>query len=183
MASSAANPLDLNHSPSVDEEPVIVLDQSVIHGGIDRCSKSLIGRLLADRSFSVGTIEAALQSIWRQPDGFKVIDHGEHYKISELGLKLDTHFGEILDTDLFQVRGKENNIVKAKIRLDITKPLRRSLKISGPNNKLLHINLKYERIDTFCNYCGHIGHECRSCSFRLRIPSTMWFRKKNGVIG
>ncbi|MED6214045.1 hypothetical protein PIB30_099172 [Stylosanthes scabra] len=76
MAAPAANSLDLNNSPSVDEEAVIALDQSDIRGVVDRCSKSLIGRLSADRPFSVGTIEAALQSIWRQLDGFKIIDHG-----------------------------------------------------------------------------------------------------------
>ncbi|MED6216321.1 hypothetical protein PIB30_006606 [Stylosanthes scabra] len=73
---------DANHNiqpssvSSADEEAVIVLDHDDICDGIDRCSKSLFGRIFADRSFSGGTIETALSSIWRQPDGFKVVDHG-----------------------------------------------------------------------------------------------------------
>ncbi|RYR29303.1 hypothetical protein Ahy_B01g053674 [Arachis hypogaea] len=31
---------------------------------------------MADRKFSAGTLEAALLAIWRQPVGFKVLDHG-----------------------------------------------------------------------------------------------------------
>ncbi|MED6121547.1 hypothetical protein PIB30_031308, partial [Stylosanthes scabra] len=64
------------NSAVADDKLVIVLDPSDIQGGLQRCSKSLIGRLMADRSFSVGTIESALHSIWSQPKGFKAIDNG-----------------------------------------------------------------------------------------------------------
>ncbi|MED6209251.1 hypothetical protein PIB30_052943 [Stylosanthes scabra] len=76
MAASAAQSVRIDNSSSVDEEAIIVLETSDIRGGLERRSKSLMGRLMADRSFSVGTIEVALHSIWRQPNGFKVIDHG-----------------------------------------------------------------------------------------------------------
>ncbi|MED6165438.1 hypothetical protein PIB30_099523 [Stylosanthes scabra] len=110
MAASTALSSGLQKSHTADEDTVIILETSDISSDRDRCSKSLIGRLLADRSFST-----------------------EHYKTKELGCKLGSSFGKVLESDIFQVRGKENRIVKAKVLLDITSPLRRYLKISGPN--------------------------------------------------
>ncbi|MED6180667.1 hypothetical protein PIB30_012265 [Stylosanthes scabra] len=103
MASPAENPVRSLNPDVNDEEPVIVLHASDIQFGIERCSKSLIGRLLFDRSFSGATIETAMHSIWRQPDGFKVLDLGgnkyEVWKPAMSQLRFDW--------------------------LDITKPLRR----------------------------------------------------------
>ncbi|MED6159887.1 hypothetical protein PIB30_046416 [Stylosanthes scabra] len=36
----------------------------------NRCGRSLVGRLMADISFSMNTIESALCAIWGRPDGF-----------------------------------------------------------------------------------------------------------------
>ncbi|MED6221880.1 hypothetical protein PIB30_059055 [Stylosanthes scabra] len=158
---------------SVSAEKEGGLFKSDIQGGVERCSKSLIGRLLADRSFTAGTIKSALYSIWRQPEGFKVSDRGgntfqfffhdekdfirierggpwlfknyiwnlkrwkldkqfddadfvhvpiwiqfwglpEHYKTKEFGVKLGSSFGDVSEADVFQVRGKENSIVKVR---------------------------------------------------------------------
>ncbi|RYQ96755.1 hypothetical protein Ahy_B08g092624 [Arachis hypogaea] len=152
--------------------------------GTECCAKNLVGRFLADKSFSSGTVEAVMYSIWRQSEAFKVVDHGknifqfffgdekdmlriergvpwlfknyilnlrrwnedennikiwdlaEQFKTKELGRKIGGSFGEVLDVDIFHVRGKEHSIVKIQI-------------------------------GTFCNYCGFIGHETRACSFRI----------------
>ncbi|MED6113489.1 hypothetical protein PIB30_071293 [Stylosanthes scabra] len=139
MATTDITAEGLIHSDSVDEETVIVLDAADIQGGVARFSKSLFGRL------------ATLISIL-----FDLVEQ----------LKLPcTRYGD----NLIDLKGLENSIVKTKVWLDITKPLKRSLKISGPNQKtfIIIINLKYERIGIFCNYCGHIGHESRNCSSQI----------------
>ena len=191
--------------------------------GIEECSKSLIGRILADRSFNFGTMEAALGGIWGHPHGFRVMDHGDsifqfffskevdalrveggapwlfkhyilnlkrwrndlkieeeelihvpiwiqlwgmpkHFKTMELGRKIGDRIGEVKDVGIFLVKGKESRIVKVKINMDVTKVLRHQVKIASPNKKVLDIMLKYEGIGCFYYYCGHIGHEVRSCS-------------------
>ncbi|MED6157238.1 hypothetical protein PIB30_021583 [Stylosanthes scabra] len=76
MVTFAALSKRIPDSHYVEEDSDIVLDRTDIQDGIERCSKSLIRRLLADRSFFAGTIETALNAIWRQPDGFKVVDRG-----------------------------------------------------------------------------------------------------------
>ncbi|MED6144746.1 hypothetical protein PIB30_018419 [Stylosanthes scabra] len=116
MALPSNSPLQSPVHDRVDDEPIIILDATDIQHGIARCSKSLIGRLLVDHSFSGSTIDTALQSIWRQPEGFKIQfwNLPEHYKSKEIGGKLGSSFGDVIEADLFQVRGLENCIVKAK---------------------------------------------------------------------
>ncbi|MED6159738.1 hypothetical protein PIB30_045057 [Stylosanthes scabra] len=76
MATLPTNSSASLNNNSVEEETIIVLEASDISGSLDRCSKSLLGRLFANRPFSGGTIELALSSIWWQPKSFKVIDNG-----------------------------------------------------------------------------------------------------------
>ncbi|XP_072066652.1 uncharacterized protein At4g02000-like [Arachis hypogaea] len=211
-----------------EEEVVVGFEDKDIAEGLQKCSQSLVGRILADRAFSVGTMESALFSIWGQPAGFKVQSHGgnlfqfffanemdvlriekgapwlfknyilnlrrwrqgvaieekefayvsiwiqlwglpEYCKIKELGRKVGGALGEVLDVDIFIIKGKEEyRIVKVQINLDVTRPLRRILKIAGPDERVIELKLRYERISNFCNYCGQVGHEVRGCHEQLK---------------
>ncbi|RYR20479.1 hypothetical protein Ahy_B03g065634 [Arachis hypogaea] len=91
----------------------------------------------------------------------------EQYKTRNLGSKVGETLGRVLETDLFSLRGKEDRLLKTKVMLDITKPLRRSIKISGINQKVTEVNLKYECIGNFCYYYGFIGHKVRNCQQNL----------------
>ncbi|MED6113340.1 hypothetical protein PIB30_069845 [Stylosanthes scabra] len=73
MAASAAQLPTDSGVPEGVEECVVKSDDEDIRESIDNCSKSLIGKLPLDRSFSVGTLETALHVICRQPDGFQKI--------------------------------------------------------------------------------------------------------------
>ncbi|MED6107979.1 hypothetical protein PIB30_019206 [Stylosanthes scabra] len=56
---------------------------------------------------------------------------------------------------------------QSKCTLNVTKPLRCSLKVAGPNQNVIDVTLKYEKIGSFCHYCGHLGHETRNCNLQL----------------
>lgn len=47
--------------------------------------------------------------------------------------------------------------------LDEDKPLRRVQRISMKNGGLTLVEMKYERLPTFCYACGKIGHIERDC--------------------
>ena len=68
----------VHQSDLENEEDILFFEEEDIREGVEECSKSLIGRLMADRSFSTGTLEAALGAIWGQPEGFRVLDHGDN---------------------------------------------------------------------------------------------------------
>ncbi|MED6161596.1 hypothetical protein PIB30_062332 [Stylosanthes scabra] len=75
MAASAQIPTDCEIQEDV-EEHLVTFEEEDIREGVESCSKSLIGKLLSDRSFSAGILEIALQAIWRQTEGFRVPHHG-----------------------------------------------------------------------------------------------------------
>ncbi|RYQ85825.1 hypothetical protein Ahy_B10g105443 [Arachis hypogaea] len=75
--------------------------------------------------------------------------------------------GRVIESDLFVIRGKEERLLKIKVMLDITKPLKKSLKIACNNQKILEVNLKYEQIGNFYYYCGFVRHEIRNCQQNL----------------
>ncbi|KAL4394012.1 hypothetical protein AHAS_Ahas02G0109400 [Arachis hypogaea] len=74
---------------------------------------------------------------------------------------------EIKDVDFFLMRGQEERILKVLLNLDMTKPLRRQLKIADPNKKIIEVQIKYERIGSFCNYCGMIDHQTKVCNLQI----------------
>ncbi|MED6180041.1 hypothetical protein PIB30_006529 [Stylosanthes scabra] len=103
----------------------------------------------------------------------------EHYKSKEIIWKLGSSFGDVIEADLSQVRDLESSIVKAKVWLDLTKPLKRSLKIAGPNQKTLHIGIKFERIAI----ADILSMNVETALFKLRIQLKVLFRRRNGRIG
>ncbi|KAL4316209.1 hypothetical protein AHAS_Ahas15G0262200 [Arachis hypogaea] len=60
----------------LEEDQIIEFGEEDIKKGLEKCTRTLVGRLMADHKFSAGTLEVALLAIWRQPVGFKVLDHG-----------------------------------------------------------------------------------------------------------
>ena len=60
------------------EDDILFFKEEDIRGSIEECERSLVRRILVDRSFSAGTMEAALGAIWGHPEGFRVLDHGDN---------------------------------------------------------------------------------------------------------
>ncbi|XP_025607643.1 uncharacterized protein [Arachis hypogaea] len=91
----------------------------------------------------------------------------ECYKTLEAGRKLGKKLGELMEIGMYKVRGKESRILKAKIMLDGDKAVKDSLKVKGPNQRLVEVGLRYECIGIFCMYCAHLGHSARVCNVLL----------------
>ncbi|MED6170552.1 hypothetical protein PIB30_032123 [Stylosanthes scabra] len=79
----------------------------------------------------------------------------EHCKTKELGQKIGSSMGEVLEVESFHMRGNDEKIMKAHIGLDVTKPLRRIVKIAGPDQKVIEVKLNF------------IGHEARACKDQI----------------
>ncbi|MED6225950.1 hypothetical protein PIB30_098567, partial [Stylosanthes scabra] len=132
--------IPVDHGSHEDlEESVVNFGDEDIRKGVDKCSKCLIGKLLSNRSFSVGTLETALQAIWKQPKGFRGWEESleikettfinvpmwiqlwgvpEHCKTKTLAIKVGGALGRVLDANLFQFRSGDERILKVKIQLD-----------------------------------------------------------------
>ncbi|MED6143370.1 hypothetical protein PIB30_005642 [Stylosanthes scabra] len=155
--------IDRSHDPadtSNGEEEVMLHEKEDISAGFRLCEKILIGRIFAYHSFSVGTIESAMGAIWSRLAGFRVAD-------LEMGRKLARQIGEVIGVDLFEVKGRENWIVKARVNLNGLKKIRDSLRLAGPELDQVEVGLRYERMGVVCLYCAELGHTSRNCQTLL----------------
>ncbi|MED6134305.1 hypothetical protein PIB30_035867 [Stylosanthes scabra] len=141
-------------------EEVVKLAEEDISESIKLCANSLIGRIFADRAFSVGTMESAMKAIWLKPVGFRVAE-------LKVGRKLAGRIGGVMEVDLFEVQGKDNRIMKARIEMKASKKVRDTLRLENPNRNQIEVGLRYERIGVVYLYCATIGHDSRNCQILL----------------
>ncbi|KAL2899528.1 hypothetical protein RDABS01_024610 [Bienertia sinuspersici] len=69
--------------------------------------------------------------------------------------------------------------MRVRVMLNVVKPLRRILHIKTKEGNLTTIDIKYERLPTFCYACGRIGHierDCEVVSEEERGVDKMWLR-------
>ncbi|XP_043717771.1 uncharacterized protein LOC122665686 [Telopea speciosissima] len=59
--------------------------------------------------------------------------------------------------------GQRLKFYRVHTRVDVTKPLRRSLKIKRRSGVDQAAEIKYERLPLFCYYCGYLGHDEQRC--------------------
>jgi hypothetical protein len=63
--------------------------------------------------------------------------------------------------------GRKNlwdDFYRIKVELDVTRPIRRWVKFQDSKTReMLRYEVKYERIPTFCYFCGFIGHADKNC--------------------
>lgn len=69
--------------------------------------------------------------------------------------------GDVQEVDSDGIRWDTS--ARVRVLLDVTKPLRRVQKIALKTGAAAMIELKYERLPTFCYVCGLIGHIERDC--------------------
>lgn len=79
--------------------------------------------------------------------------------------------GTFVKLDEGNSSGMWRQYVRIRVSLDITKPLKRRMKIKRENGTFSWINFKYERLSTFCFVCGLIGHSDRDCAIVYDNPA------------
>ncbi|MED6182978.1 hypothetical protein PIB30_033692 [Stylosanthes scabra] len=190
------SPGDADHG-----EEVVILGEEDISESFKLCSKSLIERIIADWLFSVGTMKNALNAIWSKPSGFRVADLGKNlfhffferetdanpivngspWLFKEVGRKLAQRVREVREVDLFEVKGKENRIVKARVEMNRGKKIRDSLRITGPSLDQFEVGVRYERLGVVCLYCAGLGHISRNC--QVLLDDTYQDRVRQEMLG
>lgn len=77
--------------------------------------------------------------------------------------------GKFLRSDPKNFHGVWRNYIRIKVAVNVNKPLKSQMRIKKAGGEWMWIKFKYERLPSFCFYCGLIGHFekfCRKCLMR-----------------
>ena len=72
------------------------------------------------------------------------------------------NLGEVLDIDHDGVEWDKT--ARVKVSMDVTRPLRRVLRFRNRQGQIAMVEIKYERLPTFCYVCGILAHIERDCA-------------------
>lgn len=61
-------------------------------------------------------------------------------------------------------KGVWREYMRIRVTLDLSKPLKRKMKLRKSGNEWFWITFKYENVPTFCFICGILGHSEKYCS-------------------
>lgn len=76
--------------------------------------------------------------------------------------QIGSRFGTVLEIDKSTVKGMGRS-VRMKILLNLGKPLRKGTKICIDKAATIWLPVKYERLQSFCYWCGRLGHSVIEC--------------------
>ena len=86
------------------------------------------------------------------------LDYRTEHHIRMIGSSI----GEVLEVESDGILWDRS--ARVKLLLNITKPLRRILKVRNSKGLVVMVEIKYERLPIFCYVCGVLGHMERDCT-------------------
>ncbi|RYR26601.1 uncharacterized protein LOC107627562 [Arachis ipaensis] len=86
-----------------------------------------------------------------------------HCKTYKLGRKIAAIAGEVKDCEIYETSRDHIRFIKANVKINIKKPLQKRANIGSIEDGLLWADFRYEKLPSFCYYCGLLGHEEVNC--------------------
>lgn len=142
--------------------------QKVVEGGPWSFEQSMLVCHCLSKNEDPHSVPLREVDIWVQlydvPKGF----------ISETILKsIGDSFGCYIKSDPANFNNAWKDHLRIRVTMDITKPLKRRMKLKRDANNWNWINFKYERLSSFCFVCGKIGHSDRDCNVVYANPGKL----------
>lgn len=78
--------------------------------------------------------------------------------------------GGYVQSDQANFNGMWKPYVRIRVKMNVTRPLKRRMKIKREGGNWSWINFRYERLSTFCFVCGILGHSERDCNVVYANP-------------
>ncbi|XP_031092241.1 uncharacterized protein At4g02000-like [Ipomoea triloba] len=93
------------------------------------------------------------------------------------------YLGTLIQTDERNFDGSMRTYYRVRVAIDVTKPLKKQMKLKKDNGTWAVVDFRYERLPTFCFICGIIGHGDRVCpkivqgiDVKAEKPFGIWLR-------
>ncbi|KAH7847825.1 hypothetical protein Vadar_030611 [Vaccinium darrowii] len=75
----------------------------------------------------------------------------------DVGVKIGLKFGDVDDVVIPHSGSREGRFLRIRTVVDVTQPLKRGCMIKFPNANPTWVEFRYEKLPTFCRYCGKQG--------------------------
>ncbi|KAL0445841.1 UNVERIFIED_CONTAM: hypothetical protein Slati_1712000 [Sesamum latifolium] len=85
----------------------------------------------------------------------------------DMAILLGNQLGRFKDVDMDNSMGLWGASMRIRVSLDITKPLRRVLKLKTTMGDELLVTFTYEKLPNFCYHCGRLQHLSEACEMQL----------------
>lgn len=85
-------------------------------------------------------------------------------------MNIGNFVGTFVSSDPTNSNGQWKLYARTRVTMDITKPLKRRMRIKRDGGDWSWISFKYERLSTFCFVCGMLGHLERDCGIVYAHP-------------
>lgn len=107
-------------------------------------------------------VQPSLMNFDKTPFWIRIYDVPWAGRKDEILHQIGTRFGEVIEIDKNSTSGIARSI-RIKIRLDLTKPIKRGTKLRIGSSEACWLPVTYERLPSFCYWCGMLGHTSKDC--------------------
>ncbi|XP_050222915.1 uncharacterized protein LOC126673007 [Mercurialis annua] len=87
---------------------------------------------------------------------------------SEAGLSLGSQIGVVEKVDPGATGDCIGKYLRVRVKVDISKPLKRGLKVKVQEGVVVIAGLRYERLPDLCYNCGILGHPILECGVKMK---------------
>ncbi|KAH1107836.1 hypothetical protein J1N35_011604 [Gossypium stocksii] len=121
----------------------------------DNC---LISMLAFEKGKDINTYE-----FWKAPFWLRVYNFPLELMDRQMVVEVRNAIGELVVIDWKDQNGGWTEFMRLKIKIDVSKPLRRIVKVVSLEGTETIGLIRYERLPDFCYRCGIIGHTMKKC--------------------
>ncbi|CAI9095727.1 OLC1v1031723C1 [Oldenlandia corymbosa var. corymbosa] len=178
---------------AAEEQESVEISEDEIRQGLTECRNSCYGRFICQDNEGMNLIEDLLYvlnngDLWDIDDHLLILkkwEQGSQPKLEDfdkvffwiniVGLSTEFYTKEVAEklakksfNQCTDVQLKENaetgeRFIRLRAMVDMKKPIRRLVRLIGPEKREAIGLLKYEKLPIFCFQCGVIGHSASSC--------------------
>ncbi|KAM6559493.1 hypothetical protein CsatA_028732 [Cannabis sativa] len=116
------------------------------------------------------------------------------FKTATIVMNIANYIGKFVESDEKNFLGLWRDYLRVRVTINVTRPLKRLMKLRNTEGIQFWVNFKYEHLPTLCFICGIMGHSDKFCPRRFDVPDGRivkrygeWMRvkpvRKNHTIG
>ncbi|TXG68181.1 hypothetical protein EZV62_003116 [Acer yangbiense] len=163
-----------------EDEAVLEMAEDVEQEGEEDVDRCIVGKVLSGKKVNREAFKGLIEQIWNPygnvevelvDDNIFTFHFANKEDMNRVWYRGPWHFAKWLAEQIGEVveipaesRECRGKFMRVKVRIDISKALRRWLKLKlNRSEEITMMNLKNERLPEFCFACGKIGHCIREC--------------------